>query len=177
LESAIYDNSQEKPAGPFHGLSTSSSTWITKPPREAKESTLFTYFDGTSKSLAPMPYCMTPIACLVSFLWCPIKIDYKSRADRPALIISSTSWTPDEDFGILLNGLCEMEGINPVTGVHDTKAIKDVPRTIVIITGKGPERPRYEALIAKLPFQRIKVITGWLTNEDYPELLGIISYA
>ncbi|KAI1399807.1 glycosyltransferase family 33 protein [Hypoxylon fuscum] len=79
------------------------------------------------------------------------------------LIVSSTSWTPDEDFSLLLDAL--------VTYAKDTAASP----ILAIITGKGPQKAFYEERIqdltkaGKLPNVRIR--TAWLTMEDYAALL------
>lgn len=79
------------------------------------------------------------------------------------LIVSSTSWTPDEDFSILLDALVEYA--------------RDGPRPIIaIITGKGPQKAYYQGKIkdlekaGKLP--NIRILTAWLTMEDYATLLS-----
>ena len=73
--------------------------------------------------------------------------------------MSSTSWTADEDFGILLDAL---EMIEPQLNAD----------LIVIITGKGPQKAMYNDKIAKLKFKRIEIVTPWLEADDYPLLLG-----
>uniref|UniRef100_A0A8C0JAV0 Chitobiosyldiphosphodolichol beta-mannosyltransferase n=1 Tax=Chelonoidis abingdonii TaxID=106734 RepID=A0A8C0JAV0_CHEAB len=72
--------------------------------------------------------------------------------ERPALLISSTSWTEDEDFSILLKAL---EG--KYQGVS---------------FGKGPLKKHYNRLIDKMHFKHIQICTPWLEAEDYPVLLG-----
>ncbi|OAQ86757.1 hypothetical protein PCL_12862 [Purpureocillium lilacinum] len=86
------------------------------------------------------------------------------------LIVSSTSWTPDEDFGILLDALVAYA--NPDV---DSKAEPPSP-ILAIITGKGPEKAKYLERIkelqegGKLPGMRI--LTAWLSNRDYATLLS-----
>ena len=48
------------------------------------------------------------------------------KADRPVLLLSSTSYTPDEDFMQLVKAL----------DITDLES--DVPEIQVIVTGKGP---------------------------------------
>lgn len=91
--------------------------------------------------------------------------EVKLRDNRPGLIVSSTSWTPDEDFQILLDALIEYD---------KTAATDDMkyPKLICAITGKGPQKAMYQKKIAQLNLKYVKVITPWLENEDYPLLLG-----
>ncbi|XP_025152457.1 chitobiosyldiphosphodolichol beta-mannosyltransferase isoform X2 [Harpegnathos saltator] len=63
---------------------------------------------------------------------------------RPGFIVSSTSWTEDEDFSILLNAL----------------------------QGKGPLKDFYIAIINLKNWKHVKVVTPWLENEDYPKILA-----
>ncbi|XP_071976888.1 chitobiosyldiphosphodolichol beta-mannosyltransferase isoform X2 [Engystomops pustulosus] len=86
------------------------------------------------------------------------------RAGRPALLISSTSWTEDEDFSVLLSALQDYD-----------KLITDgskLPSLICVITGKGPLKEYYCKLIQGLQLKNIQICTPWLEAEDYPVLLG-----
>ncbi|KAH7328065.1 glycosyl transferases group 1-domain-containing protein [Stachybotrys elegans] len=86
------------------------------------------------------------------------------------LIVSSTSWTPDEDFGMLLDALVAYA--NPVP---DTTAESPSP-ILAIITGKGPQQKMYIEKIQQLQEARqlpgIRILTAWLSNRDYASLLA-----
>jgi len=95
-------------------------------------------------------------------------IEFKEK--RPALIISSTSWTPDEDFSILLESLKHYnERLS-----QSPEFIKEnsLPDLYVVITGKGPLKESYEKEIEALAMQHVTIKTVWLEMEDYPKLLG-----
>lgn len=106
------------------------------------------------------------------------------RPDRPALIVSSTSWTPDEDFDILLDALCLYEKrAREVNASATTKG--SLPKLLVVITGKGPLRLEYMKKVGKLQrgeglgedgdgngWRWVRCISLWLEAGDYPLLLG-----
>lgn len=93
------------------------------------------------------------------------KDEIKVRNDRPGLIVSSTSWTPDEDFQILLDALIDYDKI------ATTDDIK-YPKLVCVITGKGPQKKMYQEKIAKQKLKFVKILTPWLENEDYPLMLA-----
>ncbi|ORZ01024.1 hypothetical protein BCR43DRAFT_486237 [Syncephalastrum racemosum] len=84
------------------------------------------------------------------------------RPDRPRLVVSSTSWTEDEDFGILLRAI----------ELYEARAAASDPRLLFVITGKGPQKEMYEEKISRMHLQKTRVITAWLETADYPLLLG-----
>jgi beta-1,4-mannosyltransferase len=89
------------------------------------------------------------------------------RPERPALLLSSTSWTADEDFSLLLTGLDKyQEAIN---------SGKKLPELLVIITGKGALRKPFEKAVAereKSAWTDVCVRCHFLHARDYPTLLG-----
>ena len=92
-----------------------------------------------------------------------------SREDRPFVIVSSTSWTADEDFSILLDALELFEtNISAIASSRDTM----FPRCLVIVTGKGPQKTMYQNKIRELNFEYVSIVTLWLEASDYPVLLG-----
>ncbi|KAF2966095.1 hypothetical protein GQX73_g7450 [Xylaria multiplex] len=82
---------------------------------------------------------------------------------KTKLIVSSTSWTPDEDFSLLLDAL-----------VSYAKTPSHAP-IAAIITGKGPQKASYEAKIQALreanQLPGIQIQTAWLSIADYAALL------
>ncbi len=59
------------------------------------------------------------------------------KADRPGLLISSTSWTEDEDFSTLLRALDDYETAKKAEP-------DDFPNLVCAITGKGPLKEHYQ---------------------------------
>ncbi|XP_071534698.1 chitobiosyldiphosphodolichol beta-mannosyltransferase [Panulirus ornatus] len=85
--------------------------------------------------------------------------------DRPALLVSSTSWTEDEDFSILFHALQDYEHVRQEFPDH-------YPPLIVVVTGKGPMKSHYMSVISEQQWMHVGVITPWLSAEDYPKLLA-----
>lgn len=82
------------------------------------------------------------------------------------LLVSSTSWTPDEDFSILLDALLQYANTEGPT----------LPPLLVIITGKGPQKAMYLEQIASLMeagrLPNITIETAFLPFQDYADLLS-----
>lgn len=84
------------------------------------------------------------------------------------LVVSSTSWTADEDFSLLLDAL--------VAYSKRLSNQKGLPKILAIITGKGPQKEHYIKRIKALNqdnlLTNVIITTAWLTSEDYALLLG-----
>ena len=92
------------------------------------------------------------------------------KSGQTKIVISSTSWTPDEDFSILLNALIEYSDWANRGEVR--------PRILALITGKGPKRATFEAQVRHHEqagnLKSVNIKTTYLDDmSDYAKLLGI----
>lgn len=88
------------------------------------------------------------------------------------VLVSSTSWTPDEDFSLLIDALCQYSKLAVTTK-------PSLPPILAIITGKGPQRGMYLEQISKLEsaghLKKVSIRTAWLSTENYANLLAAAS--
>lgn len=72
-------------------------------------------------------------------------------------IVTSTSYTPDEDLTLLLDALEDYSG----------------PKLVCVITGKGPMKDDFLKDVEKRTITNAKIVTAWLPYEDYHTLLAV----
>ncbi len=99
----------------------------------------------------------------------------RTDADRSAVVVSSTSWSDDEDFGILLRALLLVETHLASTG-HTVAAAGYFRSLAVVITGKGPNKEHFERSVEQHVARgelgrHVTVHTLWLSPGDYPLLI------
>lgn len=87
------------------------------------------------------------------------------KSERPALVVSSTSWTPDEDFTVLRSAL-DAYASDPTR-----------PALLVLVSGKGGAlRDEFVCAVAEREtsgvWRNVVVRTTWLEMRDYPVFLG-----
>eukprot|EP00871_Galdieria_phlegrea_P003822 jgi/Galph1/4440/GphlegSOOS_G3100.1 len=91
---------------------------------------------------------------------------------RPLVLISSTSWTPDENMDILLQVLVQLDTYLLQAANQITSETPSYRPIYMIITGKGPKREEFRRRLAELTFTCIVVDTLWLSWKEYIQTLA-----
>ena len=91
------------------------------------------------------------------------------KIGKSRLLVSSTSWTPDEDFSVLLEALINYSDLAITTHPH-------LPEVLVVVTGKGPQKDafvtRIKDLKANEKLEMVTIETAFLHTSEYAKLLG-----
>ncbi|CAF0728199.1 unnamed protein product [Rotaria sp. Silwood1] len=84
--------------------------------------------------------------------------------DRPAILVSSTSWSEDENFELLFDALKK----------YSSHEMNKLPSIVCIVTGKGPLKEQFIEQVERErdQYQHVEFCFPWLDADDYPLLLG-----
>jgi beta-1,4-mannosyltransferase len=118
-------------------------------------------YDRPAASFAP------PSPDAASALWNKLAGEHQLGGARRPIVVCPTSWTPDEDFDLLLEALERAERTLTRAGFAAPPALA------VFLTGRGPLRDTFDQRAARRNFTAIAVKTVWLEPADYPTLVGM----
>jgi beta-1,4-mannosyltransferase len=118
----------------------------------------------------PAPVFAKPALDVAHELWQRLARDLGLGHRRLPLVVAPTSWTPDEDFDLLLEALERAErALVAQRGPADPAS----PDLAVLLTGRGEMKTTFEQRLARRDLKRIAVRTVWLEPADYPTLVGM----
>jgi beta-1,4-mannosyltransferase len=100
-------------------------------------------------------------------VWQRLAREHQLGARRIPLIVCPTSWTPDEDFDLLLEALERAE--RALAGVKPTG---QPPHLALLLTGRGALRDEFERRLSRRALRHIAVRTAWLEPGDYPRVVA-----
>jgi beta-1,4-mannosyltransferase len=87
------------------------------------------------------------------------------RADaQPVVVISPTSWTKDEALDLVIAAADELERVWHTEGPADG--------LVIVISGNGAGRGAFEERLRGRSARRVKIITTWVSGDDYPSLIA-----
>ena len=92
------------------------------------------------------------------------------RLTGNALIVCPTSWTEDEDFDLVVDAVYRLE--DKIRGWEAATPGRRFTDLVILVTGDGNRRQRFERLFAGLPARRVQLRTRWLEPEEYPRVVG-----
>jgi beta-1,4-mannosyltransferase len=92
------------------------------------------------------------------------------RLGGSALIVCPTSWTDDEDFDVIVDAVPRLE--ERIRGWESAAPGRRFTDMVILVTGDGARRTRFERLFAGLPARRVQLRTRWLEPEEYPRVVG-----
>jgi len=107
-------------------------------------------------------------------LWQRLSRDLNLGTRRVPLVVCPTSWTPDENFDLLLEALERSERVLAGRKAGDAPdSTRADGGLAVLLTGRGQLKADFEKRLARRTFKHLAVRTVWVEPKDYPVLVGI----
>ena len=99
------------------------------------------------------------------------KVGFRKKTNDVVNVISSTSWTPDEDFDVLLDAVALYD--KRAKASARTKKTKRLPHLNILITGKGDLRQSFETRAKEANLKCVSFSYAWLPIHEYPQRLAM----